>query len=159
MLTRNDATGVQTLTMVEAIRDAICLMAADPARPRLVMLDGDYEGYPALAAAYGVEVPGADGRAGMAAVLMQEGAALDGEALYALVGRTLPPYARPAFVRELASPDLTATFKIRKVALQREGFALARSSDPVYYRNDRDEQYVPLTSDAIGAIERGEIRF
>lgn len=40
----------------EAIRDAICLMAADPARPRLVMLDGDYEGYPALAAAYGVEV-------------------------------------------------------------------------------------------------------
>jgi hypothetical protein len=40
----------------EAIRDAICLMAADPDKPRLVMLDGDYEGYPALAAAYGVEV-------------------------------------------------------------------------------------------------------
>lgn len=40
----------------EAIRDAICLMAADPSRPRLVMLDGDYEGYPALAAAYGVDV-------------------------------------------------------------------------------------------------------
>ena len=40
----------------EAIRDAICLMAARSPRPRLVMLDGDYEGYPALAAAYGVEV-------------------------------------------------------------------------------------------------------
>ena len=40
----------------EAIRDAICLMAAQVPRPRLVMVDGDYEGYPALAAAYGVEV-------------------------------------------------------------------------------------------------------
>lgn len=40
----------------EAIRDAICLMAAQVPKPRLVMLDGDYEGYPALAAAYGVEV-------------------------------------------------------------------------------------------------------
>ncbi len=40
----------------EAIRDAICLMAAQSPKPRLVMLDGDYEGYPALASAYGVEV-------------------------------------------------------------------------------------------------------
>ena len=40
----------------EAIRDAICLMASRSPRPRLVLLDGDYEGYPALAEAYGVEV-------------------------------------------------------------------------------------------------------
>jgi len=40
----------------EAIRDAICRMAARSPRPRLVMLEGDYEGYPALAAAYGVDV-------------------------------------------------------------------------------------------------------
>src|SRR5206468_2421744 len=48
---------------------------------------------------YGVAVPGEDGRAGMAALVLAEGARFDGAALYARAEQHLPPYARPAFVR------------------------------------------------------------
>src|SRR5205823_6287506 len=42
---------------------------------------------------YGVEVPGEDGRAGMAALLLAEGARFDGAALYARTEQHLPAYA------------------------------------------------------------------
>src|SRR5437899_2554999 len=48
---------------------------------------------------YGVEVPGEDGRAGMAALVLAGNARFDAAALYAHAERHLPAYARPAFVR------------------------------------------------------------
>src|SRR5262245_12560422 len=45
---------------------------------------------------YGVAVPGTDGRAGMAALVLAEGATFDGAAFYAHAARHLPPYALPA---------------------------------------------------------------
>jgi fatty-acyl-CoA synthase len=112
-----------------------------------------------LCAVYGVEIPGADGRAGMAAIQMQEGAAADAKALYVQVTRSLPSFARPAFVRVLESADLTATFKIRKVELQREGFEPTGSSDVVLYKDDEAGSYMPLSRDVLDEIRSGERRF
>ena len=75
-----------------------------------------------LCAVYGVEVPGADGRAGMAAVTLEADTRLDGEALYYGLENALPNYARPAFVRIQQKPELTGTFKLRKVELQQQGY-------------------------------------
>ena len=51
---------------------------------------------------YGVEIPGADGRAGMAALVLAEGVAeLDLQGLSSRVVAELPPFARPVFVRVL----------------------------------------------------------
>jgi fatty-acyl-CoA synthase len=113
----------------------------------------------ALCAAYGVTIPGTDGRAGMAAVRMREGTAADGKALYAQVSSALPSYARPAFVRVLEAADLTATFKIRKVALQRQGFEPEDSTDAILYRDDEAGSYLPLTSDVLDRIRSGALRF
>jgi fatty-acyl-CoA synthase len=112
-----------------------------------------------LCAAYGVRIPGADGRAGMAALQLHEGAALDGERLYAHVEGALPPYAWPAFVRQLEAPDLTATFKIRKLALQREGYDPKLIADPLWYRDDAQRSYLPLSPEAADRVEAGRLRF
>ncbi len=72
---------------------------------------------------YGVHVPGHEGRAGMAAILMQLGQTFDPQAFYDLTEARLPRYAAPMFVRVSATADMTSTFKLRKVDLQRQGYA------------------------------------
>ena len=76
---------------------------------------------------YGVAVPGQDGRAGMAALLLAAGTQRSTAArFYEHVDRTLPRYAAPLFVRLLPEMEVTGTFKLRKVTLQEEGFDPAR---------------------------------
>ena len=106
---------------------------------------------------YGVEVPGADGRAGMAAVLLRPGAELRGAELHAFVHERLPRYAAPLFLRVLPEVEVTGTLKLRKVNLQREGFDLDRVDDALYLRDDAAGAYVPLTP-GIAAEIRGGVR-
>jgi fatty-acyl-CoA synthase len=110
-----------------------------------------------LCAVYGVEVPGADGRAGMAAVVLEPGAVLDGDALFRELESALPAYARPVFVRIQQAAELTGTFKLRKVELQKQGYDLSASEDQILFRDDRQRTFRPLDTDAIAGIERGEI--
>jgi len=112
-----------------------------------------------LCAVYGVQLPGADGRAGMAALVLRDGCALDAAALYGHVAQRLPGYARPAFVRVLAAADLTGTFKIRKGPLQRDGFEPTASGDPVLFRDDTRQAYLPLTREIRARIQSGDVRF
>jgi fatty-acyl-CoA synthase len=112
-----------------------------------------------LCAVYGVEVPGAEGRAGMAAVVLEPGANFDGEAFFRAIEAALPAYARPAFVRIQAAPEMTGTFKLRKVELQEQGFDCGASTDPILYRDDGRRAYLPVDADVVSRIERGEVRF
>jgi fatty-acyl-CoA synthase len=112
-----------------------------------------------LCAVYGVAVPGAEGRAGMAAVVLEPGASLDGAALFEGLEAALPAYARPAFVRIQAAPEMTGTFKLRKVELQKQGFDPDASADPVWYRDDSRRAYLRLDCDIVSRIERGELHF
>ena len=113
----------------------------------------------AMCAAYGVALPGAEGRAGMAAVVLDPGAALDGASLYARAERELPAYARPAFVRVWQTPDLTGTFKLRKVELQKQGFDPSSTPDPIFYRDDERRAYQPLDAHTHARIASGALRF
>ncbi len=107
---------------------------------------------------YGVEVPGADGRAGMAALVLADGARFDGAALWAHAERHLPPYARPAFVRLVAEMDVTGTLKQRKQALQADGWDPARVADPLFVRDDAARTYVPLTPARVADVRAGRLR-
>ncbi len=106
---------------------------------------------------YGVEIPGADGRAGMAAVVLAPDARFDAAAFYAHAEQ-LPAYARPLFVRIVAAMDVTGTLKQRKVDLQREGYAIASDTDRVYFRDDAAGRYVPLTAAIIERLRTGALR-
>jgi len=106
-------------------------------------------------AVYGVAVPGNEGRAGMALVVLAEGAELDGVAYYRHASRTLPGYARPLFVRVSDRMDVTGTLKHSKLRLQEEGFDLSRVGEPLYFRDDRTERYVELTPQLAAEIAAG----
>ena len=95
---------------------------------------------------YGVEVPGHEGRAGMAALALEGGreAPFDAQALYELAVSKLPSYAVPVFLRLQSESDVTGTFKLRKVALRSEGYDPKATSDPIYVRDDQAGAYVRL---------------
>jgi fatty-acyl-CoA synthase len=107
------------------------------------------------AVVYGVQVPGCDGRAGMASLSCPVG--FDGATLAEHVRRGLPQYAVPLFLRLRGAQETTATFKHRKVDLKREGFDPAVVSDPLYVL--QVDGYCPLTADVFARIQSGELRF
>jgi fatty-acyl-CoA synthase len=86
-------------------------------------------------------VPGADGRAGMAAVVLNEDKEFDGASLANTVYDHLPGYAAPLFVRVVDSLEHTATLKTKKVDLREQGYG-PDIDDPLYVLNGRDEGYV-----------------
>ncbi|WP_410480582.1 long-chain-acyl-CoA synthetase [Pseudomonas plecoglossicida] len=94
---------------------------------------------------YGVQVPEHEGRAGMAAVLMQPGHVFDPQALYQLAEARLPRYAAPVFVRVSAAADMTSTFKLRKVDLQRQGYCPQACADPLFIRDENSRSYQPYS--------------
>ena len=106
-------------------------------------------------AVYGVQVPGTDGRAGMALVVLAPGASFDPKSYFAYTEKTLPPYARPLFVRLAPSMDVTGTLKHVKSRLQREGYDPAIVSDPLYFRDDAAHTYVPVDAALKQRIDHG----
>ena len=105
---------------------------------------------------YGVSVPGADGRAGTAALVVN--ADFDLAAFRAEVASRLPPYARPVFLRILATLEATSTFKPRKQDLMQAGFDPSRMTDPLYFDDARAQRYVPVDAALHAAIADGTIR-
>ncbi|XP_050693749.1 long-chain fatty acid transport protein 4-like isoform X1 [Eriocheir sinensis] len=106
---------------------------------------------------YGVEVPGTEGRAGMAAVLGSD-EALNLEQLYDGVAKSLASYARPLFVRTVKKMEMTGTFKLKKVTVQKEGFNINIIKDKVFFLDAKQKAYVPLTADLYNKIISGEAR-
>lgn len=101
---------------------------------------------------YGVAVPGHEGRIGMASVRLADGHEFIGERVYRHVVDYLPNYARPRFVRIQDTIEITGTFKHRKVQLAQEGFNPAEIKDILYFLDDKEKSYVPLTMDIYNAI-------
>jgi len=103
---------------------------------------------------YGVQVPGAEGRAGMAALALDcPVEAFDGHAFARHVENSLPVYARPVFVRLIPDLDVTDTFKLKKGRLRERSYH--PDGDAVlYYRSDAGG-YVPLDESIIERIDAG----
>jgi len=111
-----------------------------------------------LANVYGVEVPGGDGRAGMAALVVADPLGFDTRAFYEHVVSSLPSYAVPVFLRLQREAEVTGTFKLRKVELQREGWDPAALEDPLFIRDDAARAYVPLDAQRHRQVAAGEVR-
>lgn len=104
---------------------------------------------------FGVEVPGAGGRAGMAAVQLKDGKEFDGKALADAFYDHLPAYAVPLFVRVVPELAHTSTFKSQKVDLRKQGYG-ADIEDPMYVLAGRDEGYVPFYSEYPDEVTAGK---
>ncbi|XP_055010156.1 long-chain fatty acid transport protein 6 [Boleophthalmus pectinirostris] len=105
---------------------------------------------------YGVEVPGHEGRAGMAAVIVRPDHTFDGEKLFECVVRDLPGYARPLFIRLQLEMEMTSTFKQQKFHLVQSGFDPSTIPEPLYVIDYKLESYIPLTKTVYQSILTGE---
>ena len=99
------------------------------------------------AAVYGVQIPGADGRAGMAAVTLASGSEFDGTAIAEGLRKALPDYAVPLFIRIVDEVEHTSTYKSRKTELREQGYDSAQVDDPLYVLT-KEDGYVTYTEGA-----------
>jgi fatty-acyl-CoA synthase len=108
------------------------------------------------ATSYGVEVAGADGRAGMAAIVVDE--QFDLKQFKDHLSRRLPAYACPVFVRICTTLDTTETFKQKKQDLIRAGFDPSRISDPLFFLDSLSCGFLALDAGCHAQILVGSIR-
>jgi citronellyl-CoA synthetase len=113
-----------------------------------------------MSTAYGVLMPGGDGRAGMIAVILEGHLEdFDFKGLSEHFQRSLPSYAVPKFVRIRTDFEYTPTHKIKKVSLRDDGFDLNKISEPLYVLLPGDPEYKPLTKEKYKKIMEGKYRF
>jgi fatty-acyl-CoA synthase len=106
----------------------------------------------------GVEVPGKDGRACLAAVTLKPGAKLDLSALLQAARSHLPAYAVPVFVRLLPAQETTGTFKHMKAKYRSEGIDVDKVTDPMFWLDPEKREYVPYGKEAYATIVSGEAK-
>jgi acyl-CoA synthetase (AMP-forming)/AMP-acid ligase II len=104
---------------------------------------------------YGVEIPGADGRAGMVALSADE--SFDVAQFAEHVRSSLPVYARPLFLRVQPQIAKTGTFKQVKTELREQGCDPSRVADSLYFYEE-GARYVPLTGSLYATITSGKLR-
>jgi fatty-acyl-CoA synthase len=105
---------------------------------------------------YGVEVPGGDGKAGMAALVTTP--LFDLTALSSYLEKNLPSFARPMFLRFQREIEVTSTFKQRKIELQKQGFDPTLIQDPLYVRVASAAHYTQLTPELYQDICEGKVK-
>ena len=105
---------------------------------------------------YGVAVPGAEGRAGMATIVVEKD--FEPRAFRHALSSSMPAYARPLFLRIRREIEVTATFKPQKRQLMDEGFDPTLTTDTIYFDDRNGEDYVKLDSPLFEAILDRRIR-
>jgi fatty-acyl-CoA synthase len=100
--------------------------------------------YPGVVEAnvYGVPVPAKDGRAGMAALVVDGD--LNLAALRDHLVQCLPDYARPLFLRIRGTIEVTSTFKQKKLDLVKQGFDPSLTADAIYFNDAERRAFVRL---------------
>jgi acyl-CoA synthetase (AMP-forming)/AMP-acid ligase II len=116
--------------------------------------------YPGIQEAniYGASVPNHDGRAGMAAIVMNDGFELDFNDLAQFLRTRLPKYAVPLFLRFVPNMNMTGTFKQQKVAFRNQGIDLEKipQGEQIFWL--KDDTYVPFTTEDYAKLFNGKVK-
>ncbi len=105
---------------------------------------------------YGVQVPGRDGRAGMAALVAKENFNLTSFREH--LAQRLPEYARLVFLRIRQDIEVTTTFKQKKIDLVKQGFDPSVIGDPIYFNDPAANAFVRLDAALYDRIRAGGVR-
>ncbi len=146
-LMRRDPEGF--FTFVDRVGDTFRWKGENVATTEVADALGAYPGIVSLVV-YGVAVPGAEGRAGMAALTVDAAFRLDG--LHDHLAARLPEYARPLFLRLRLALESTGTFKPMRADLVREGFDPAAVTDALFVRSRADDGYSVLDAALFASI-------
>ena len=105
---------------------------------------------------YGVEIPGNDGKAGMAALVTRND--INFENLFNNLKGSLPSYAMPLLLRVKKEIEITGTFKHKKVDLVKEGFNPDEVSDPLYLADNDNSTFIKLDKNLYQKLMNQKIR-
>jgi fatty-acyl-CoA synthase len=105
---------------------------------------------------YGIEIPGTDGRAGIAEIVSV--GPIDLAAFRAHVLGHLPHYALPVMLRLRSEIDVTPTFKQRKPARSSDSYDPEACPDPLYLLDAERGAYVVLDRALYARLQAGGIR-
>jgi fatty-acyl-CoA synthase len=105
---------------------------------------------------FGVRVPAAEGRAGMAALVLER--ELDLAAFRDHLVSRLPPYARPLFLRVQESMDVTGTFKYSSADLAKDAYNPLVNPEGLYFNHPDLQAFVPVDQGLYNSIQAGLIR-
>ncbi|XP_070537568.1 long-chain fatty acid transport protein 6-like [Ptychodera flava] len=107
---------------------------------------------------YGVKILGHDGRAGMAALVLENEETFDLKEFYNYVTSSLPKYACPKFLRIMEQLETTGTFKYKKGDLVEEAFNPNEVKEKMYYIDDSGRTYKHLNKAAYLHILAGKAK-
>ena len=105
---------------------------------------------------YGIPLPGADGRAGMAMIVSRDELDLSNFRIH-LFNR-LPEYAHPLFLRVSGELEVTGTFKFTKKRLMQEGFDPDATGDLIYFNDRRVNAFIPVDANLYQRLRNGQVR-
>ncbi|MHA2398866.1 MAG: long-chain-acyl-CoA synthetase [Promethearchaeota archaeon] len=109
---------------------------------------------------YGVKIPGTDGRAGMAAIVPSTSVEdFNLKELCDLLKKNLPAYGVPIFLRLKSELTTTATFKLKKVKLKKEGFDLRKIDEPMYVLLPGESDFTSLLKENYENIQKQRYKF
>ena len=104
---------------------------------------------------YGVEIPSTDGRAGMAALTLQDGVETLDLARFAEYVSICPvtPYRCSCAYNQI---DVTGTFKMLKGDLRKQGYDINMTDDPIFVMKSGESTYSPMDSDYLTLIRESQ---
>jgi len=108
------------------------------------------------ACVYGVAVPGAEGRAGMAVLVTDD--ELDLAAFRTHLVNRLPDYAVPLFLRIRNHMEVTTTFKYTKNVYLRQGYDPAATGDTLYFNDRERREFVRFDKELYDRIQLCQVR-
>jgi len=108
---------------------------------------------------YGVLIPHTEGRAGMVSAHKNSEENLDFKGFLDYLKKYLPSYAIPKFIRFIEDFDFTATHKIQKLRLKKEGFNIDEVKDDIFVLLPNSSKYIPMTKDIYHEILEGKYPF
>lgn len=114
------------------------------------------------AVVYGVEIPNTNGRAGMAAITLQDGQSVSEQDLSSMADQfktELPAYAVPVFLRIQKQIETTGTFKYSKTKLKEEAFDPEKCKEQIFVLLPGESAYSEVDADVFQKINQGEYRF
>ena len=105
-----------------------------------------------MCAAYGVQIPNNDGRAGMVTIVKRKDSVFNIETVTKQLHKGLPKYAVPVFIRLKDGINFTHTHKIKKFDLKEEGF---NCNDDVYVMLPKSNTYMLINQSILNEIREG----
>lgn len=136
---------------VDRIGDTFRWKSENVATQEVATTLSDYDGA-LIVNCYGVKIPETEGRAGMIALVMSDANKFNPKTFYELALDRLPSYAAPYFIRLSEQPEMTASFKLKKVDLRNQGYSADAIDEPLFVRDDAAKTYVPVTDENLARV-------